>query len=197
MIALRSIWMHLLCGALLVVALPRAMAQANPEVELLTNHGRIVVTLDQERAPESVDNFLRYVRAGHYDGTIFHRVIYGFMIQGGGYTPDFRQKPTNRPIRNESINGLRNQVGTLAMARTADPHSATAQFFNNLVDNPDLDAPPGKWGYAVFGRVVQGMDVVNAIARVRTGRMPPHENVPVEPVIIEKVRIVQTPRSGN
>ncbi|GMV55339.1 MAG: hypothetical protein AMXMBFR6_11440 [Betaproteobacteria bacterium] len=197
MIALRSIWMHLLCGALLVVALPRAMAQANPEVELLTNHGRIVVTLDQERAPESVDNFLRYVRAGHYDGTIFHRVIYGFMIQGGGYTPDFRQKPTNRPIRNESINGLRNQVGTLAMARTADPHSATAQFFINLVDNPDLDAPPGKWGYAVFGRVVQGMDVVNAIARVRTGRMPPHENVPVEPVIIEKVRIVQTPRSGN
>ncbi|MCC7184356.1 MAG: peptidyl-prolyl cis-trans isomerase [Rhodocyclaceae bacterium] len=189
--------MHLLCGALLVVALPRAMAQANPEVELLTNHGRIVVTLDQERAPESVDNFLRYVRAGHYDGTIFHRVIYGFMIQGGGYTPDFRQKPTNRPIRNESINGLRNQVGTLAMARTADPHSATAQFFINLVDNPDLDAPPGKWGYAVFGRVVQGMDVVNAIARVRTGRMPPHENVPVEPVIIEKVRIVQTPRSGN
>jgi peptidyl-prolyl cis-trans isomerase B (cyclophilin B) len=141
-----------------------------------------------------VENFLRYVREGHYDGTLFHRVIAGFMIQGGGFTREFRQKPVRAPIRNEADNGLKNRKGTIAMARTSDPHSATAQFFINVADNAFLDfrAPTSEgWGYCVFGRVVEGMDVVERIARVATGPGPGgHRDVPLEPVVIERARLL-------
>ncbi|HHB11664.1 MAG TPA: peptidyl-prolyl cis-trans isomerase [Chromatiales bacterium] len=161
-------------------------------VELRTNKGTIVVQLDRDKAPKTVENFLRYVREGHYDGTIFHRVIPNFMIQGGGMTEDMKEKPTHSPIPNEADNGLENLRGTIAMARTSDPHSATAQFFINLKDNAFLDhtAPTSQgWGYAVFGRVVEGMDVVDAIARVPTGTRGFHQDVPKEPVVIEQARV--------
>lgn len=173
--------------------LSRPLAAEPVLVDLDTSAGRIAVELDAERAPASVENFLAYVRAGHYDGTVFHRVIEGFMIQGGGFTADFAQKPTREPIRNEADNGLKNQRGTLAMARTAEPHSASAQFFINLVDNDFLDhsAPtPRGWGYAVFGRVVEGMEVVDAIGGVATGaRGPFGQDVPLEDVVIVKAAI--------
>ena len=166
--------------------------EAHPIVELRTNKGTIVVQLDRDKAPKTVENFLRYVREGHYDGTIFHRVIPNFMIQGGGMTVDMKEKPTHSPIPNEADNGLKNLRGTIAMARTSDPHSATAQFFINLKDNAFLDhtAPTSQgWGYAVFGRVVEGMDVVDAIARVPTGTRGFHQDVPTEPVVIEQARV--------
>jgi cyclophilin family peptidyl-prolyl cis-trans isomerase len=169
-------------------------APAAPRVALETSKGRIVLELDAEHAPKSVENFLAYVRAGHYDGTVFHRVIPGFMIQGGGFTPDMTQKPTRPPIANEADNGLKNRRGTLAMARTSDPDSATAQFFINLVDNTPLDFRSKDvrgWGYAVFGKVVEGMDVVDAIAQVQTGRRGPYDDVPVEPVVIQKAEILK------
>jgi peptidyl-prolyl cis-trans isomerase B (cyclophilin B) len=158
-------------------------------VNLETSAGTIRLELDDERAPASVANFLAYVRAGHYDGTVFHRVIKGFMIQGGGFEPGMKQKPTGQPIDNEANNGLRNRRHTVAMARTSDPHSATAQFFINTVDNDFLDhrAPtPQGWGYAVFGRVVAGADVVDAIESVRTHRKGFHDDVPVDDVRIER-----------
>ena len=158
-------------------------------VILHTNHGDIGVELDAESSPATVANFLQYVRDGHYDGTIFHRVIDGFMIQGGGMTPDMRQKPTRPPIANEAGNGVRNRRYTLAMARTQDPHSATAQFFINVVDNDFLDhrAPSGNgWGYCVFGRVTSGRDVVDRIKALPTGNSGMHQNVPREPVVIER-----------
>ncbi|WP_337877998.1 peptidylprolyl isomerase [Caldimonas sp.] len=160
-------------------------------VRLSTTHGDIVIQLDAAQAPKTVENFLGYVRAGHYDGTIFHRVIDGFMIQGGGFTPDMVQKPTRAPIPLESRNGLSNLRGTIAMARTMDPNSATAQFFINVKDNPFLDAAnaPDRQGYAVFGRVVAGMDVVDKIKAVRTTNKGPHQNVPVEPVIIRHATV--------
>jgi len=161
-------------------------------VRLHTNHGIIGIELDAERAPKTVQNFLDYARAGHYDNTIFHRVINGFMIQGGGFEPGMSQKPTRGPIENEATNGLRNTKGTLAMARTSDPHSATAQFFINVADNDFLNhkAPSGQdWGYCVFGKVVEGMDVVNKIRTVRTGRAGGHQDVPEEDVLIQKVEI--------
>lgn len=164
-----------------------------PQVILHTNHGAITVELFSDRAPLSVENFLEYARAGHYDGTLFHRVIANFMIQGGGFDTDFRQKPMRDPIRNEADNGLENLRGTLAMARTNAPHSATAQFFINVTDNSFLNhrgTQSGRtWGYAVFGRVVEGMDVVDEIRDVPTGRQGPHGDVPNEPVIIERVEI--------
>ncbi|MBA2778015.1 peptidylprolyl isomerase [Billgrantia kenyensis] len=171
-----------------------ASAHANAaDVVLHTNHGSIGIELFQEQAPESVNNFLTYVQDGHYDGTLFHRVIDGFMIQGGGFDQDFRQKPTRAPIDNEADNGLRNERGTLAMARTGDPHSATAQFFINVNDNAFLDhqgTHSGQaWGYAVFGRVVEGMDVVDAIKRVPTGSQGPFQDVPRDPVIIERAEL--------
>ncbi|MFO1253234.1 MAG: peptidylprolyl isomerase [Inhella sp.] len=159
------------------------------QVELHTNQGLIRIELDTEKAPISAENFLGYVRRGHYDGTIFHRVIKGFMIQGGGFTAEMQQKPTEAPIQNEANNGLKNLKYTLAMARTNAPHSASAQFFINTVDNDFLDfksESSSGWGYAVFGRVVEGQGIVDAIEKVRTGRSGFHENVPVEPIVVEK-----------
>lgn len=160
---------------------------ANPNVILTTSQGAITVELLADRAAVTVRNFLEYADASFYDGTVFHRVIAGFMIQGGGFTPDMRQKPTRAPIRNEADNGVPNARGTLAMARTADINSATAQFFINLADNAFLDHGSRDFGYAVFGRVTAGMDVVDAIARVKTGRKGGLGDVPLEPVIIERI----------
>ncbi|MDD4887343.1 MAG: peptidylprolyl isomerase [Thiomonas sp.] len=158
-------------------------------VELQTNHGNIRIELDTEHAPKSSENFLAYVRSGHFDGTVFHRVIDGFMIQGGGFTPDMKQKPTLAAIQNEANNGLKNDRYTLAMARTSDPHSATAQFFINVADNAFLNhtAPSAQgWGYAVFGKVVEGQEVVDKIKSVKTGRKGFHDDVPQEDVVILK-----------
>ncbi|TCF99410.1 cyclophilin [Paraburkholderia strydomiana] len=162
-------------------------------VELHTNHGVIKLELDAEKAPKSVENFLNYVKAGHYDNTVFHRVIDGFMIQGGGFEPGMKQKPTAEPINNEANNGLKNVNGSVAMARTNDPHSATAQFFINVNDNDFLNhssPTPQGWGYAVFGKVVEGMDVVEKIKKVKTGSKGFHQDVPVDDVVIEKAVIV-------
>lgn len=160
-------------------------------VVLSTNHGDITIELDAEKAPKTVENFLSYVKAGHYDGTIFHRVIDGFMIQGGGFEPGMKQKECGEPIDNEASNGLANEQYTIAMARTNDPHSATAQFFINVKDNGFLDySGPDHWGYCVFGRVTAGTEVVDEIRKVRTGSKGFHGDVPVEDVIIEKAEIV-------
>ena len=162
-------------------------------IKLTTNHGVITLELNAEKAPKTVANFLAYVEAGHYDNTIFHRVIKNFMIQGGGFEPNMNQKPCSAPIENEAANGLKNKRGTVAMARTNDPHSATAQFFINTVDNDFLDfkSPSGQgWGYCVFGEVVEGLDVVDKIRAVRTGNKGFHQDVPVDDVIIEKAEIV-------
>ena len=162
-------------------------------VKLHTNHGNIRIELDTEHAPKSSENFLAYVRSGHFDGTVFHRVIDGFMIQGGGFEPGMNQKPTGEQIKNEADNGLKNDSGTIAMARTQAPHSATAQFFINVADNaflnhtsPDLQG----WGYCVFGKVSEGMDVVDAIRKVKTGSSGFHQDVPKEDVIIERAEVV-------
>lgn len=165
-----------------------ALAQ---NVKIATSMGDIVVQLDAAKAPKTVDNFVQYVKAGHYNGTVFHRVIDGFMIQGGGMTPDMKEKPTRAPIPLESRNGLSNVRGTIAMARTNVPDSATAQFFINVKDNAFLDAarsPDGN-GYAVFGKVVQGMDVVDKIRKVETGQKGPYGDVPVQPVTIKSATI--------
>ncbi|MDR1854358.1 MAG: peptidyl-prolyl cis-trans isomerase [Azoarcus sp.] len=167
---------------------------ANPQVELKTNKGDIVLELDAELAPKTVANFLQYVKSGQYDGTIFHRVIDGFMIQGGGMDKDMNEKPTRAPIENEAQNGLKNTRGTVAMARTSAPHSATAQFFINVADNAFLDYPgQDGWGYAVFGKVVLGQDVVQKIAKLPTRNVGPHGNVPTEAVIIESARVLELP----
>ena len=158
-----------------------------------TSMGTITLELDDGKAPITVGNFVKYATSGHYDGTIFHRVIDGFMIQGGGFTKDMNQKPTEDPIRNEAMNGLRNLRGTIAMARTMVVDSATSQFFINLVDNDFLDfqnPTPQGFGYAVFGKVTDGMEVVDKIAKVRTGSAGPHQNVPEEPIVIKKVQVV-------
>ncbi|MFF9020345.1 peptidylprolyl isomerase [Streptomyces eurythermus] len=162
-------------------------------VELNTSAGRIVLELNDAEAPKTVENFLAYVRSGHYDGTIFHRVINNFMIQGGGFTPEMKQKSTLAPIQNEADNGLKNDNYTVAMARTNDPHSATAQFFINVSDNAFLNhtsKSPNGWGYAVFGRVTEGQDVVDAIKGVKTGSRQGHQDVPTEPVVIESAKIL-------
>jgi peptidyl-prolyl cis-trans isomerase B (cyclophilin B) len=163
----------------------------NPEVLIQTNKGAIKVELDREKAPATVDNFLTYVDESFYEGTIFHRVIEGFMIQGGGYDEDMKEKPTHAPIQNEADNGLKNERGTIAMARTNDPHSATAQFFINHKDNGFLNhrsKDPHGWGYAVFGKVTDGMDVVDAIATTPTGPGGPFpKDVPQEAIVIEKI----------
>ncbi len=159
------------------------------KVELHTSHGLIVAELDDVKAPLSTANFIAYVEKGHFDGTIFHRVIKGFMIQGGGFDAEMKQKACDDPIKNEASNGLKNQRYTLAMARTSDPHSATAQFFINANDNEFLNFKAENasgWGYAVFGKVVAGTDVVDAIERVKTGRKGVHDDVPTEPVVITK-----------
>ncbi len=161
-------------------------------IKLHTNQGVIGIELESEKAPESAKNFLAYAEAGHFDNTIFHRVIDGFMIQGGGFTPDMEQKPCNAPIKNEAENGLKNIRYSVAMARTSDPHSATAQFFINVADNAFLDfksASGSGWGYCVFGQVVEGMDVVDKIRGMKTATKNFHQDVPVEDVIIERAEV--------
>jgi len=171
---------------------------ANPMVEMKTNQGEIVVELYADKAPKSAENFVQYVKDGFYDGTVFHRVIDGFMIQGGGFDAQMNQKATRAPIENEAKNGLRNEPGTLAMARTSDPHSATAQFFINLKPNTFLDYPSRDgWGYAVFGKVVRGMDVVEKIGKLATGNLGMHQNVPLEPVVVESARLLETPAPAS
>ncbi len=175
------------------VLLFSACAFAQPQSVLMkTNKGDIVIELDAEKAPQTVANFLEYVNAGFYSGVIFHRVIEDFMIQGGGFTPDMQQKTPREPVENEAKNGLKNERGTIAMARTSDPHSATSQFFINHKDNPNLDYPSfDGWGYTVFGRVTEGMDVVDAIAETRTGVVGGYRDVPRETILIESVSLIQ------
>ena len=163
-------------------------------IRLQTSLGPITLELDRERAPKTASNFESYVRKGFYDGTVFHRVINGFMIQGGGFEPGMKQKRTRAPVKNEAANGLKNKAYTVAMARTSDPHSATAQFFINVKDNDFLDhtAPtPQGWGYCVFGRVTAGQDVVDRIKAVRTGSRPPHQDVPQDDVVIERAELAE------
>ncbi|TRZ97189.1 MAG: peptidyl-prolyl cis-trans isomerase [Rhodocyclaceae bacterium] len=180
--------LYLIAFAFLVTITAHA---ANPQLELKTSQGALVIELYQDKAPRTVENFLQYAKDGFFNGTVFHRVIPGFMIQGGGFTPDMKQKVPRAPIQNEAKNGLRNETGTLAMARTGDPHSATAQFFINLKDNSFLDYPGRDgWGYAVFGKVVQGLDVVQKIATVPTANVGPHQNVPTTPILIESVKLL-------
>jgi peptidyl-prolyl cis-trans isomerase A (cyclophilin A) len=175
-------------SALAALALAAAVAPAAAQkVRLATTMGDIVVELDAARAPKTVENFVAYVKAGHYDGTVFHRVIDGFMIQGGGMSADMKEKPTRAPIMLEAGNGLSNQRGAIAMARTSNPHSATAQFFINVADNSRLDTAGG--GYAVFGKVVQGMEVVDRIKAVPVADRAGHQNVPVEPVSIKRATL--------
>ncbi|MDR2508483.1 MAG: peptidyl-prolyl cis-trans isomerase [Candidatus Accumulibacter sp.] len=169
-----------------------SLSLAAPTVEMQTSQGKIVVELNSVKSPKTVENFVRYAQKGFYDGTIFHRVIAGFMIQGGGFTKDMTEKPASGTIPNEGKNGLKNLRGTIAMARRSDPHSASAQFFINHKDNSGLDYPaPDGWGYAVFGKVVRGMDVVDKIAQLPTGSRFPHQNVPLEPVVIQSVKIIE------
>ena len=167
---------------------------ANPQVEIKTNFGTIVLELYPDKAPKTVENFLSYVKDGYYTGTVFHRVIPGFMIQGGGFDKTLRQKPARQPVENEAANGLRNEIGTVAMARTSDPHSASAQFFINVANNAFLNhtAPtPQGYGYTVFGKIIKGMEVVNKIADVPTGPAGPFpSDVPNVTVVIEEVRLI-------
>ena len=189
----RAALLSLVATALPMAALAQSPAcKGNmPRVKLTTSAGPIVLELNRDKAPVSVENFTKYVESGHYNGTIFHRVMDGFMVQGGGFTPDMQQKPTQAPIKIESSNGLKNDAYTVAMARTSDPNSATSQFFINVVDNTRLnyesDFNPG---YAVFGKVVQGKETVDKIRKVATTTKAPHANVPVTPVVIEKAECV-------
>ena len=174
-----------------VLALP-AQAADKPEVKLSTSLGDIVVELEPQKAPKTVENFLQYVNDKFYNGTVFHRVINGFMIQGGGFTADMQQKPTRAPIPLEASNGLKNDTYTIAMARTGDPNSATAQFFINVKNNDSLNAPsPDGYGYTVFGKVIKGMDVVDKIKAVATGNRGPHQNVPSTPVVIQSATVIK------
>ncbi len=189
--------MKLLISAILASCLfisGSVLATESPRVKIETNLGDIVLELNAEKAPKTVENFLRYVEEGHYQGTIFHRVIANFMIQGGGFTTDYSKKPTHAPIENEAYNGLRNERGSIAMARTGEPHSATAQFFINVLDNGSLNyrsKTPRGWGYTVFGKVVEGMNTVDKIRDVRTGRGGPfRSDAPQDKVIIENVTLI-------
>ena len=183
----------LFAGGLLSLAVVAA-----PTVEIQTNTGKIVIELDAEKAPKTVQNFVQYVNEGFYNGTVFHRVIPDFMIQGGGFTVEMEQKAAPRKVENEGRNGLKNDRGTIAMARTADPHSASSQFFINHRDNAALNYPsPDGAGYTVFGKVTQGMDVVDKIAKVATGNRSMHQNVPLEPVVIQSVRIIPEKKQGK
>jgi peptidyl-prolyl cis-trans isomerase A (cyclophilin A)/peptidyl-prolyl cis-trans isomerase B (cyclophilin B) len=186
----RRTFIHLVAAFSLTTAVHSAQAADAPQVTLKTNMGDIVLELYPEKAPKTVANFLQYAKNGHYNGTIFHRVIGSFMIQGGGFDKDMKQKPTNSTVENEARNGLKNEAYTVAMARTAAPHSASAQFFINVKDNSFLDYPgQDGWGYAVFGKVVKGMDVVNKIKGVETNNSGMHQNVPVKPIVIESVSV--------
>ena len=168
-----------------------AWAADAPKVKFVTTMGEFVVEVDPEKSPKTVQNFLQYVNDKHYDGTVFHRVINDFMIQGGGFTAEMSQKPTRPPVVLEAKNGLKNRVGTIAMARTSDPNSATSQFFINVRDNTSLDAPnPDGHGYTVFGKVVSGMDVITKIKAVPVSSKGPHQNVPVTPIVITSATVV-------
>ena len=176
-----------------LAAVPGGALAADPQVDIKTNMGTIRLELYPAKAPKTVENFLQYVKDGHYNGTVFHRVIDGFMVQGGGFDPAYKQKPTRDPVQNEAKNGLKNEAGTIAMARTPAPHSATAQFFINVNNNEFLNAERAQdgWGYAVFGKVVSGMDVVTKIAKTPTGAAGPfRSDVPKQPVTIESVTVV-------
>jgi len=178
--------------AIFVPASGMAQMKENPRVKITTNQGVVIVELDAKKAPKSTKNFQRYAKSGHYNGTIFHRVIPGFMIQGGGFKPGLKQKSSGLPIQNEADNGLKNLIGTLAMARTSDPHSATAQFFINTSNNDFLNHRRKNargWGYAVFGKVIEGLDVVRKIEAVRTSTVGRFANVPASDVVIEKVEL--------
>jgi peptidyl-prolyl cis-trans isomerase A (cyclophilin A)/peptidyl-prolyl cis-trans isomerase B (cyclophilin B) len=189
---MRRLIIGLLAALPLAAATSRAFAEAAPQVSLKTNMGEIVLEVYPDKAPKTVENFLAYVKSGFYKGTIFHRVIDGFMIQGGGFDKNLKQKPTKPPIQNEANNGLKNERYTVAMARTNFPHSATAQFFINVNDNIPLDYPSRDgWGYCVFGKVIKGMEVVDKIKAVETTSHGEYQNVPVNPVIIESASIVK------
>ena len=176
---------------MLLCALSLAVRAANPVVELKTSMGTIALELYPDKAPKTVENFLHYVRGGFYNGTIFHRVIDGFMIQGGGFDGNMKQKETRPPIQNEANNGMKNEPGTIAMARTSQPNSATAQFFINLVDNRALNyQSPDNYGYCVFGKVTRGFEVVQAIAKVQKTRIGPHADVPEKPIVIDSVTLI-------
>jgi cyclophilin family peptidyl-prolyl cis-trans isomerase len=182
-----------MCAALsLTGVIGAAHAADTNQVLLKTNMGDIVLELYPEKAPKTVANFLQYVKSGHYKGTIFHRVIDNFMVQGGGFDQNMKEKPTKAPIENEANNGLKNEAYSVAMARTQDPHSATAQFFINVKDNAFLDYPSRDgWGYAVFGKVTKGTDVVDKIKKVETGNNGMHQNVPLKPVVIESASVIK------
>jgi cyclophilin family peptidyl-prolyl cis-trans isomerase len=186
-----------LAGALLAALLCGGVAAAGTQVRITTSFGPFTIELEDERAPLTVANFLRYVRDGYYDGTVFHRVVPGFVVQGGGLTPDLAPKKAREPIPNEAGNGLVHVRGTVGLARTGAPHSGDSQFFVNLADNTDLNPLPSRWGYAVFGRVVEGMDVVDRIGVVPTGPMGPiKSDVPQRPVLIEKAEVVGETRAA-
>ena len=181
----------LACGHVQAQEAPEEIPSTDPRVSVVTSFGSFVIELDVDRAPLTVENFLSYVREEHYNDTIFHRVIQGFVAQTGGYTGDFQLKPTERSVANESGNGLSNLRGTVGLARTSDPHSGNAQFYVNLVDNVDLNPRPTRWGYTVFGTVVEGMEVVDEIGHVPTGANGPFErNVPVENIFIQRVEVL-------
>lgn len=186
-----ALWLTALAaGTALLPLATHAQATAAPRVKLATSQGDIVVELYPDKAPKTVENFLQYVRDQHYDGTVFHRVMSNFMIQGGGFTPDLQQKPTKAPIPLEATNGLKNDRGAIAMARTSNPNSATSQFFINTVNNPNLNAPnPDGYGYTVFGKVVAGLDVVDKIRAVPVGDQGMHQNVPKTPITILKATL--------
>jgi cyclophilin family peptidyl-prolyl cis-trans isomerase len=190
-----------LLGLTLLGLAGAAAAADNPRVEMQTSMGRIVLELYPDKAPKTVANFLQYVKDGFYTNTIFHRVIDGFMIQGGGFTPDFERKQTRPPIKNEADNGLKNKRGTIAMARRFDPHSATAQFYINVADNASLDfkdKTPRGWGYTVFGKVVEGMDVVDKIRQVPTGAAGPFpKDAPKQPVVINAMQVIEPATSED
>jgi cyclophilin family peptidyl-prolyl cis-trans isomerase len=183
------------CAIALLLAANSNVFASNPKVRMETTKGVVVIELYPDKAPKTVENFLRYVNEGKYDGTIFHRVIKRFMNQGGGFTPDFKKVETFAPIKNEADNGLKNKRGTIAMARTGDPHSATNQFFVNTVDNAFLDHTSKSsrgWGYCVFATVVDGMDVMDRIAKVKTGANGPFsKDVPMEEILIQKVSVIE------
>lgn len=188
------VYLMLFLFSTLSFATENKMSNTHSKVKLTTSLGDIVIQLEDEKAPVSATNFLAYVKQGFYAGTIFHRVIPGFMAQGGGFDTSFKQKETNAPIKNEADNGLKNKRGTLAMARTNDPHSATAQFFINYKDNSFLDhtsPSPSGWGYAVFGEVIEGMDVVDSMAKQATGNRGPHQDVPKTDIVIDKAEVIE------
>jgi len=186
---MRRVLRALFALSIALTSIGATIATGKPLVTFKTNIGGFTVQLDPEKAPKTVANFLQYVRDGHYNGTIFHRVIAKFMVQGGGFDENFKQKPTRGPIANEADTGLPNERGTIAMARTGDPHSATSQFFVNIVYNKFLDHTAKSqegWGYTAFGRIIEGMNIIGRMARVETGSQGPHSDVPVKTIIIEK-----------